>query len=153
MVSTAITAFLDNHCVPLLGKLVTAVLPGGCPLNCPFCIVNQLNERLEQVALSLHELAELVLTIGKRDSLGGAAIVGDEPLQKQAWSHAESFLNSVNGYNIPRALITNGFEPVNYVSQLTLENMNHISVIVIGVVTVIRLVIDTKRGRSKDKED
>ncbi len=50
--------------------------------------------------------------------LGGAAIVGDEPLQAHCWPMAEAFLNRAIEAKVPTALITNGYNIVDYVTEL-----------------------------------
>ncbi len=88
----ALTACVERDRIPPTGIVVTAVLPGGCPLNCAFCIVNQRDERREQSHLSGDHLTAALEAIDKRGLLGGAAIVGDEPLQAHCWPMAEAFL-------------------------------------------------------------
>ena len=82
------------------GLVVTAVLKGGCPLNCPFCIVNQRDERREESYLATDHLIGLLAAVERRGLLGGAAIVGDEPLQSQCWPTARAFLEPCRGPQI-----------------------------------------------------
>jgi hypothetical protein len=50
--------------------------------------------------------------------LGGAAIVGDEPLQKKAWPYTLEFLKCAQDLDVPIAAITNGYELANYIAEL-----------------------------------
>ena len=110
----ALTAFIEKDRVPPAGIVVTVVLPGGCPLNCAFCIVNQRDERREQSYLSADHLTSLLSSIERRGLLGGAAIAGDEPLQEHCWPAAKAFLSRALESKVPTALITNGYNLVDF---------------------------------------
>jgi MoaA/NifB/PqqE/SkfB family radical SAM enzyme len=114
----ALTAFIEKDRVPPAGIVVTAVLPGGCPLNCAFCIVNQRDERREQSYLSADHLTATLSSLERRGLLGGAAIAGDEPLQRQVWPMAKAFLARAIESNVPTALITNGYNLVDFIEEL-----------------------------------
>lgn len=122
----ALTAFIEKDRVPPAGIIVTAVLPGGCPLNCPFCIVNQRDERREQSYLSADHLTSLLVSIERRGLLGGAAIAGDEPLQAHCWPMAQAFLRRAIESRVPTALISNGYNLVDYVQELRQLNKTKI---------------------------
>ncbi len=114
----ALTAFLESERIPPSGLVVTAVLKGGCPLNCPFCIVNQRDERREQSYLATDHLIGLLAAVERRGLLGGAAIVGDEPLQSQCWPTARAFLSHAADRKLPTALISNGYNLIDFVDEL-----------------------------------
>jgi sulfatase maturation enzyme AslB (radical SAM superfamily) len=114
----ALTSFIETDRIPPAGILATAVLPGGCPLACPFCIVNQRDERREESYLSADHLTGMLDAIERRGLLGGAAIVGDEPLQAHCWPMAEAFLGAATQKKIPTALITNGYNLIDFTEQL-----------------------------------
>jgi hypothetical protein len=50
--------------------------------------------------------------------LGGAAVAGDEPLQTHVWPMAKTFLNRAIASNVPTALITNGYNLVDFIEEL-----------------------------------
>jgi sulfatase maturation enzyme AslB (radical SAM superfamily) len=114
----ALTAFIEKDRIPPSGILVTAVLPGGCPLDCPFCIVNQRDERRERSHLTTDHLVELLGSVERRGLLGGAAIVGDEPLQAHCWPMAKAFLGGAIDSKAPTALISNGYNLLDFVDEL-----------------------------------
>ena len=114
----ALTAFMESERIPPSGFVVTAVLKGGCPLNCPFCIVNQRDERREQSYLTTDHLTGLLAAVERRGLLGGAAIVGDEPLQSHCWPTARAFLSHAADRNLPTALISNGYNLIDFVDEL-----------------------------------
>ena len=114
----ALTAFIEKDRVPPAGIVVTAVLPGGCPLNCAFCIVNQRDERREQSYLSADHLTAILSSLERRGLLGGAAVAGDEPLQTHVWPMAKAFLDRALKSNVPTALITNGYNLVDFIEEL-----------------------------------
>jgi sulfatase maturation enzyme AslB (radical SAM superfamily) len=114
----AVTAFLRNDRLLPSGILVTAVLKGGCNLNCPFCIVNKRGERREQSYVTSDHLTGLLSAIERRGLLGGAAIVGDEPLQQHCWPAARAFLRRNDDCQLPTALISNGYDLVDFVEEL-----------------------------------
>jgi sulfatase maturation enzyme AslB (radical SAM superfamily) len=115
----ALTAFLENDRVPPSGFVVTAVLQGGCPLNCAFCIVNKRDERREQSYLTTDHLTALLSSLERRGVLGGAAIVGDEPLQQHCWPSARTFLKHAADRRLPTALISNGYNLIDFVDELS----------------------------------
>ena len=114
----AVTAFLRNDRLVPPGILVTAVLKGGCNLNCPFCIVNKRDERREQSYVTSDRLTGLLGAIERRGLLGGAAIVGDEPLQQHCWPAARAFLDRNDQCQLPTALISNGYNLIDFVDEL-----------------------------------
>lgn len=120
MVSIAISAFLTNQGIPPDRLVVTAVLPGGCPAACAFCFVAQRDERSmrSQSALKPFTLPRLLRALDEQDRLGGAAIVGDEPLHDAAWPYTLAFLESGHSLGTPLAMITNAFELERYTSEL-----------------------------------
>ena len=122
----ALTAFVEKDRIPPSGIVVTAVLPGGCPLNCPFCIVNKREERREQSYLSADHLTSVLTSIERRGLLGGAAIAGDEPLQTHCWPMAKAFLSRAIESKVPTALITNGYNLIDLVEELRQLNKTKI---------------------------
>jgi sulfatase maturation enzyme AslB (radical SAM superfamily) len=118
MVYSALTAFVRDRGLTPSGILVTAVLKGGCNLGCPFCIVNQRSERREQSYVTADHLTGLQAAIERRGLLGGAAIVGDEPLQSHCWPTAKAFLSQAQSSQTPAALISNGYNLVDFVDEL-----------------------------------
>ncbi len=118
MAYAALTAFIEDSRIPPSGIVVTAVLKGGCPLNCPFCIVNKRDERRDQSYITSDHLTTLLASIEKFGLFGGAAIVGDEPLQDHCWPTAKSFLTYAADRNRPTALITNGYNLVDFTDEL-----------------------------------
>ncbi len=114
----ALTAFVENDRGLPSGVIATAVLPGGCPLACPFCIVNQRDERRDESYLSADHLTGMLDAIERRGLLSGAAIVGDEPLQAHCWPMADAFLAAATLKKIPTALITNGYNLIDFTDQL-----------------------------------
>jgi sulfatase maturation enzyme AslB (radical SAM superfamily) len=124
MAYTALTAFIEPNRIPPAGIIVTAVLAGGCPLNCAFCIVNTRNERRESSFLSADHLTTVIDSIEKRGVLGGVAIVGDEPLQAHVWPLARAALRRAGQIGVPIALISNGYNLVDFIDELQqLENI------------------------------
>ena len=122
----ALTAFLETDCIPPAGIVLTAVLAGGCPLNCPFCIVHQRDERRDVSYLSADHLTSALASIERRGLLGGAAIVGDEPLQDHCWPTAKAFLSRAIESRVPTALITNGYNLVDFLQELRQLNKTKI---------------------------
>jgi len=118
MGAAALSAFLDSQNMPPNGVIVTAVLPGGCPLDCPHCFVGMRKERQVDFTLTSEHLPALMHEIRLKGVFAGAAIVGDEPLQSKVWSYTYSFLKYAHDADVPSALITNGFELVDFVDRL-----------------------------------
>lgn len=116
MVFNAITAFVGSRALSQI--VATVVLPGGCPLACPFCIVDQRQERQIRSALSTDHLQHLISSLEKRGLLGAAAIVGDEPLQAPVWPMAKAFLDKGAGSGVPTALISNGYNLIDFIPEL-----------------------------------
>jgi pyruvate-formate lyase-activating enzyme len=114
----ALTAFIEKDLIPPSGFIITAVLQGGCPLNCSFCIVNKRDERREQSYVTKDHLTELLAAVERRGLLGGAAIVGDEPLQPHCWPTAKAFLSFTADRKLPTALISNGYNLIDFVDEL-----------------------------------
>src|SRR5687767_13633092 len=108
----ALTAFIERDHIPPTGIVVTAVLKGGCPLDCPFCIVRQRDERRDISHITTEHLTGLLASIDKYGLFGGAAIVGDEPLQDHCFPAAKAFLSYAIERNRPTALISNGYNLV-----------------------------------------
>lgn len=113
----ALTAFIENDRIPPSGIIVTAVLKGGCPLNCAFCIVNKRDERREQSYVTTEHLTGLLAAVERRGLLGGAAIVGDEPLQSHCWPTAKAFLSHAADRWLPTAMISNGYNLIDFVQE------------------------------------
>ena len=65
-------------------------------------------------------------SIESRGLLGGAAIAGDEPLQAHCWPMAEAFLSRAVESRVPTALITNGYNLVDFVQELRSFNKTKI---------------------------
>lgn len=118
MVAVALAGFLDRDGMPPNGIILTAVLPGGCPFACPFCFVNARAERSDAEVLTTSHYAALVHATSQRAKIGAVAIVGDEPLQEQSWPYAEAMLTAATQLRIPVALITNGYNLVDFVDRL-----------------------------------
>jgi sulfatase maturation enzyme AslB (radical SAM superfamily) len=118
MAYTAISAVMRSDGLLPSNVIVTAVLKGGCNLGCPFCIVSKRNERREKSDVTADHLIELRATIERRGLLGGAAVVGDEPLQDHCWPTARTFLQCDEDYKLPTALISNGYNLVDFVDEL-----------------------------------
>jgi pyruvate-formate lyase-activating enzyme len=116
----AISAFLDRRHMAPEGVVVTFITPGGCNLACPFCVVSGRGERFERSRHSPEHFGAFLRAFSKRGLLGGAAVVGDEPLQSQAWPYARAFLEDANRCGTPTALITNGVELAAYIPDLEL---------------------------------
>lgn len=115
---TALTAFFEKDLLLPKGMVVTAVLKGGCPLDCPFCIVKQRDERRETSYITTEHLTGLLASIDSYGFFGGAAIVGDEPLQDHCWPTAKAFLSYAIERNRPTALVSNGYNLIDFVSAL-----------------------------------
>jgi len=128
MGAAALSAFLDSENMPPDGVVVTAVLPGGCPLDCPFCFVGMRNERQLDFTLTSEHLPALMHEIRLKGMFAGAAIVGDEPLQSKVWPYTYSFLKYAHDAGVPSALITNGFELSDFVDEL--QQLNKLKVLV-----------------------
>jgi sulfatase maturation enzyme AslB (radical SAM superfamily) len=118
MGAMAITAFLNAGNLPPDGIVVTAVLPGGCPLKCSFCFVDLREERNLEFNLTSEHLPALMKEIRREGKLGGGAIVGDEPLQDHVWPYTKAFLDYTDEANVPSALITNGYNLEQYADRL-----------------------------------
>jgi sulfatase maturation enzyme AslB (radical SAM superfamily) len=50
--------------------------------------------------------------------LSSAAIVGDEPLQRHCWSTAKAFLRHAADKKLPTAIISNGYNLVDFIDEL-----------------------------------
>ena len=123
IVYNALTALLKRDGLPPFGIVATVVLPGGCQLNCPFCIVNQRGEREERSNVSADHLTALLRSLERNGALGAAAIVGDEPLQDHCWPMAKAFLAKAADGRVPTAMITNGYNLIDFIEELrSLEN-------------------------------
>jgi sulfatase maturation enzyme AslB (radical SAM superfamily) len=118
MVAIAISAFLDGGCAPPNGVVVTAVLPGGCPLGCPFCVVASRGERKIVSAITPDHFTALLESLAELGELGGVAIVGDEPLQSASWPFVAAILSRGEQLDVPQALITSGYYLEYYVPNL-----------------------------------
>src|SRR5262245_48863592 len=118
MAYAAVTAFLRANGYLPSGILLTAVLSGSCNMSCPFCMVAKRDERRDQSYVTAGHLTGLLGAIERRGLLGGAAIVGDEPLQEHCWPTARAFLQRRYDCNLPTALISNGYNLVNFVPEL-----------------------------------
>jgi len=144
MAAIALVGFLDQNGMPPNGIVLTAVLPGGCPLACPFCIVAARDERSEQSWLTPDHLTAALNTVAAEGLLSAVAIVGDEPLQSNAWPYAESVLDAASKLGLPMALITNGFELVDYVDRLR----RYIGIKLVVSVDGVGVHHDELRGRA-----
>ena len=118
MAYCGLAQFLNNDPIPTADIIVTAVLKGGCPLHCPFCIISQRDERRYKSYVTTQHLTRLIELLDMWGVLGAASIVGDEPLQDQCWLTANAMLKCANGKGKPTALITNGYNLVDFVDGL-----------------------------------
>lgn len=119
MAATALTAFLSSHNnAPPTGIVYTAVLPGGCTLNCPFCFIAQRDERSASFAISPEHYIEVLRSVYDASVLGGVAIVGDEPLQQKIWPYTSTILSLASEINSPTAIISNGLDLEAYAAEL-----------------------------------
>lgn len=118
MVSIALSPFLGDDNMPPEGIVLTAVLPGGCQLACPYCIVAMRGERRSESPVTPMCLAALSEALGRRGALAAAAVVGDEPLQAHAWPYAEALLGTVARQGLPTGIITNGLELAGFLPRL-----------------------------------
>jgi sulfatase maturation enzyme AslB (radical SAM superfamily) len=118
MAYPALTAFLDGNGLLPSGILITAVLKGGCNMQCPFCIVGKRDERRDDSYLTAEHLITFQSAIARRGLLGGAAIVGDEPLQSHCWPSARAFLDYGNDGKLPTAMVSNGYNLVDFVDEV-----------------------------------
>jgi pyruvate-formate lyase-activating enzyme len=115
MTYVAVTALMKKDHLPPSGIIVTAVLSGGCNLDCPYCIVKKRDERRESSYVTGGHLIGLLDAMKARGVLGGAAIVGDEPLQPHCWPTAKAFLRHAG--KLPTAVITNGYNLVDHAAE------------------------------------
>jgi pyruvate-formate lyase-activating enzyme len=118
MAAVALAGFLDADGSPPKGLVVTAVLPGGCQMACPFCIVNARGERSENPSFGPAHLSQFLLAARERVPLGAVGVVGDEVLQDVAWPYAQQFLSTGRMLAQPMALVTNGYELERFVPNL-----------------------------------
>ena len=118
MAYAAVSALMKSNGLLPSNIIVTAVLSGGCNLNCPFCIVAKRDERREQSYVTADHLLGLQDATARRGLLGGAAIVGDEPLQSHCWPTARAFLRHDERCERPTALITNGYNLIDFADEL-----------------------------------
>ena len=118
MISAAINPFLNRQGIPPKGIIMTVVLPGGCQLACPYCVVARRGERKTVSQVTSDRLAQLASALGRRGLLGAVSVIGDEPLQQHVWPAARAFIEQATAFNVPTALITNGFELSRYVAAL-----------------------------------
>lgn len=119
MAAIALTSFLDDDGKAPEGMIVTVVLPGGCQLDCPFCIVKHRRERNSGAeALSPKFFSGLLRQHAAGAGLAGGAIVGDEPLQESVWSYVLEFLRTCESLGRPSAMITNGVELAAFAVRL-----------------------------------
>lgn len=113
-----LTAFLDKDSRAPDGVILTAVAPGGCPLDCPPCLIRLRGERSEDAVYSPEHLTILADALKKRGDLGGVAAVGDEPLQEKSWPYTEALLRAANDHDVPSAVVTNGYHLPEFAQRL-----------------------------------
>lgn len=119
MAAVALTSFLDDDGNAPNGTIVTVVFPGGCQLDCPFCIVKHRQERhAGAAALPPAFFSGLLSKHATGGGLAGGAIVGDEPLQESVWPYVREFLSTCESFGRPSAMITNGVELAAFAERL-----------------------------------
>lgn len=119
MAAVALTSFLDDDGRAPEGMIVTVVFPGGCQLDCPFCIVKHRQERnVGAGAPRPGFFSDLLRGHAAGSGLAGGAIVGDEPLQEAVWPYVREFLSTCESLGRPSAMITNGVELATFADRL-----------------------------------
>lgn len=91
------------------GNFLTFVVsaPNGCNLKCPFCVVRQRQEILEERLHPWH-LAQFIEEAAKAAPIFALSIQGYEPLLRDSWAHTQAVLATGQHLQLPTALVTNG---------------------------------------------
>lgn len=105
-----------DYCLGDAGKFITFVLPGGCNLNCSFCVIDQRGEVLDE-PLSVEQMTQFLIAAGKLHTIFAVSIQGHEPLLPRAFPYVRALLKEAYSRSLPTTIVTNGM----FLSSVTAE--------------------------------
>lgn len=91
--------------------------PGGCNLNCSFCVIRLRREASVQ-SLALPDYVEFVDEMCRNHQIALVSLQGYEPLLPESWEYSEAILKRGREFGIDTALVTNGTHLAERVSDL-----------------------------------
>src|SRR5258708_4644125 len=99
----------EPNCESGSGQFLTFVVPapGGCNLNCSFCIVRQRRE-IGETCLTPHDLMRFIREAIEYTPTFALAIQGYEPLLHESRPLSQAILGTGRFLGIPTSLVTNG---------------------------------------------
>lgn len=91
------------------GNFLTFIVPApyGCNLKCPFCVIRQRQEILEDCLRPWH-LARFIEEAANSATIFALSIQGYEPLLKDSMAHTQTVLAAGHRLGLPTAMVTNG---------------------------------------------
>jgi MoaA/NifB/PqqE/SkfB family radical SAM enzyme len=91
------------------GHFLTFVVaaPGGCNLNCSFCLIRQRGE-IKEHSLRPNDLVRFIEEVAERGPIYALAIQGYEPLLPGSLPYTKAVLTTGQRLGLPTTLVTNG---------------------------------------------
>ena len=119
MTNAAVHAYEPNPLTPNVLYL-TFIVPGGCNLDCPFCIVRQRREVGEE-ALPPEAFGQFVRRTAADTVVANVSLQGYEPLMPASRPYTQTILATARMLGLPTAFVTNGTflgDAVDFLSTL-----------------------------------
>lgn len=102
------------------GDALTFVVPGGCNLRCPFCLIEQRGEtKSGETSLSPPAYAKFIREAAKERRIACVGIQGEEPLLPESIDYTYEILNTAKELDIPSSIVTNGTHLASNISRLS----------------------------------
>jgi len=101
--------------------------PGGCNLNCPFCVIRLRREASVQ-SLTLPDYVGFVDEMCRNHQVALVSVQGYEPLLPESWEYSSAILERGLAFGIDTALVTNGTYLEDRVLDLTRLDITAVTV-------------------------
>jgi len=102
-----------------VGDALTFVVPGGCNLRCPFCLITQRGEtKSGETVLSPPMYAKFIRGAAQERHVACVSIQGEEPLLPESLVYTYEILNTAKELGIPSSIVTNGTYLASEASRL-----------------------------------